>query len=768
MSESLEESALAYHSTEPAGKLTVMATKPLANQVDLAQAYSPGVAYPCERIAEDPLTAAIYTARSNLVGVITNGSAVLGLGDIGPLAAKPVMEGKAVLFKRFANIDAFDIEVDEKDPEKFVEAVSRLEPTFGAINLEDIKAPDCFIIESALRQRLSIPVFHDDQHGTAIVVAAAIKNGLELVDKKLTDIKLVSTGGGAASLSCLDLLVELGLPPENVTLVDLHGVVYSGRAEDMNDYKDRYAKDTQDRTLDQAIADADVFLGLSAPNVLSAEMTKKMAQNPLILALANPTPEILPEIALEARPDAIIATGRSDYPNQVNNVLCFPFIFRGALDVGATTINKEMKTACVDAIAGITKRESTDEVASVYKDERLEFGPTYLIPKPFDARLHVDVSYAVAKAAMDSGVALRPIEDLQRYREQLQAFSNRSLMFMQPVIDVAKRDRERLVYAEGENLTVLRTVQGVVREDIAEPIVIGRAEVVATRLQRLGIDLVPGKDFELVDPEDDPRYSDYWQFYHARVSRRGVSVAAAQTVIRTTNTAIAACMVAREEADALICGMEGRFDHHLQHIIEVIGTDQPGENISSLAALVLPQGPIFITDAHIGIDPGIDQIVNTTIASARRVSDFGIRPKVALLSHSNFGSSRAPSALKMRKATEILRRKAPELEIDGEMHADAALDETIRNALNTDSRLSEAANLLVMPNLDAANIALELMRSVNDALMIGPILSGTARSAHIVTPSSTVKSVFNMSAIAVADSWRRGNEYQRTAQMEFD
>ncbi len=768
MSESLEKSALAYHSAEPAGKLTVMATKPLANQVDLAQAYSPGVAYPCQRIAKDPLTAAIYTARANLVGVITNGSAVLGLGDIGPLAAKPVMEGKAVLFKRFANIDAFDIEVDEKDPEKFIEVVSRLEPTFGAINLEDIKAPDCFIIESALSERMNIPVFHDDQHGTAIVVAAAIKNGLDLVDKQLADVKLVSTGGGAASLSCLDLLVELGLPRENVTLVDLHGVVYSGRAEDMNDYKARYAKDTQERTLDDAIADADVFLGLSAPNVLSADMTKKMAPRPLILALANPTPEILPEVALAARPDAIIATGRSDYPNQVNNVLCFPFIFRGALDVGATTINKAMKTACVDAIAGITRRESTDEVASVYKDESLEFGPTYLIPKPFDARLHVDVSFAVAKAAMDSGVALRPIEDLQRYKEKLQAFSNRSLMFMQPVIEIAKRDRERLVYAEGENLTVLRTVQGVVREGIAEPIVIGRAGVVANRLQRLGIDLSPGKDFELVDPENDPRYNDYWRFYHARVCRRGVSVAAAQTVIRTTNTAIAACMVAKGEADAMICGTEGRFDHHLQHIIEVIGTERPGENISSLAALVLPQGPIFITDAHIGIDPTIEQIVNTTIASARRVSDFGIRPKVALLSHSNFGSSRAPSALKMRKATEILRHTAPELEVDGEMHADAALNEAIRNALNEDSRLNEAANLLVMPNLDAANIALELMRSVNDALMIGPILSGTAKSVHIVTPSSTVKGVFNMSAIAVADSWRRGNADQRKAQATLD
>ncbi len=768
MSESLEESALLYHSIKPAGKLAITATKPLANQVDLSQAYSPGVAFPCQRIHDDPLAAALYTARSNLVGVITNGSAVLGLGNIGPLAAKPVMEGKAVLFKKFANIDAFDIEVDEKDPERFVEAVSRLEPTFGAINLEDIKAPDCFVIEKSLRERLNIPVFHDDQHGTAIVVAAAIKNGLELVGKDLADIRLVSTGGGAASLSCLDLLVELGLPRENVTLVDIQGVVYIGRKKDMNEYKARYAIETKHRKLKDVMAGADVFLGLSAPNVLDGDMVKDMAKNPLILALANPTPEIMPEVALEARPDAIIATGRSDYPNQVNNVLCFPFIFRGALDVGATTINQAMKIACVDAIAGITKRESTDEVASVYKDESLQFGPTYLIPKPFDARLYVDVSYAVAKAAMESGVALRPIEDLQRYRQELRAFSNRSQMFMQPVIEVARRDQERLVYAEGENETVLRTMQGVVREGIAKPILVGREEVVAGRLSRLGIDLKVGQDFELVDPENDVRYDDYWQFYHSLVCRRGVSVAAAQTVMRTNNTTIAACMVAMGDADAMICGTEGRFDHHLQHIIEVIGTERSDENISSLAALVLPQGPLFITDAHIGVDPSAEQIVSTTIAAARRVSDFGIKPKVALLSHSNFGSSRAPSAIKMRKAAALLRRSTSGLEIDGEMHADAALNEVIRDALNKDSKLDQAANLLVMPNLDAANIALELIRSITDALMIGPILSGTARSAHIVTPSSTVKGVFNMSAIAVADFWRRGNEQQRSERVAAD
>ena len=767
MSDSLEKSSLLYHSIAPAGKLAVTPTKPLANQIDLAQAYSPGVAYPCLRIQKEPLAAALYTARSNLVGVITNGSAVLGLGNIGPLAAKPVMEGKAVLFKKFANIDAFDLELDEPDPLKFVDAVAKLEPTFGAINLEDIKAPDCFIVEAALSEKMSIPVFHDDQHGTAIVVAAAIRNGLELVGKDLADIKLVATGGGAASLSCLDLLVELGLLRENVTLIDVEGIVYVGRSKDMNDYKSRYAIETKERTLADAIVDADLFLGLSAPNILTGEMVKKMADKPIILALANPTPEILPEIALEARPDAIIATGRSDYPNQVNNVLCFPFIFRGALDVSATSINKAMKIACVDAIASIAKRESTDEVASVYEEESLQFGPTYLIPKPFDARLFVEVSFAVAKAAMDSGVALRPIDDLKKYKEKLRAFSNRSLMFMQPVIDVAKRDRERLVFAEGENLNVLRTVQAVVSEGIAEPLVVGRKDVVAKRLGELGIDLTIGEDFQLIDPQNDARYNRYWRFYHQKVSRRGVSVAAAQTVMRTSNTAIAACMVAQGDADALICGTEGRFDHHLQHIIEIIGTSKPGEKVSSLAVLLLPQGPIFITDAYIEVDPTAEQIANTTLASAMRIRDFGIKPKVALLSHSNFGSSRAPSAIKMRKATQILRRIAPDLEVDGEMHADAALSEKIRDAVNNDTNLNGAANLLVMPNLDAANIAVELIRSINDVLMIGPILSGTLMSAHIVTPSSTVKGIFNMSAIAVADEWRRKNEAGQADQIDL-
>ena len=755
MVDSLEESALQYHSAEPSGKLSVTPTKPMANQVDLAQAYSPGVAFPCSRIKDNPLDAAVYTSRSNLVGVITNGTAVLGLGDIGPLAAKPVMEGKSALFKKFANIDAYDIEVAEKEPKQFVETVARLEPTFGAINLEDIKAPDCFVIESALSQRMQIPVFHDDQHGTAIVVAAAVRNGLELTDKKIGEIKVVSTGGGAAGLACLDALVDLGLPRENVTIVDLHGVVHVGREQDMNEYKSRYARETDARTLDDVIDGADLFLGLSAPGVLTGDMVKRMADRPLIMALANPSPEIMPDDAKAARPDAIIATGRSDFPNQVNNVLCFPFIFRGALDVGATTINKEMKLACVDAIAAIARRASTDEVESAYKEENLKFGPNYIIPKPFDARLYADVSFAVARAAMDSGVALRPIADMPAYKKRLLAFSNRSLMFMQPVIELARRDRERLVYAEGENRTVLRTVQAVVNEGIACPAVVGRRAVVEKRLKQLDINLTPDKDFELVDPQGDARYRSYWEFYHERLSRRGASVAAARTVMRTNSTAIAACMVAMNDADAMICGTEGRFDRHLQHIIEIIGPKEKGEKVSSMAVLILPQGPLFISDAYIEVDPTAEQIVHTALASARRVQDFGIRPKLALVSHSNFGSSRAETAIKMRNATWMLKEEAPELEIDGEMHADAALSQQIRDALNKHNSLEGEANLLIMPNLDAANIAVDLIRSITDALMIGPVLSGTAKSAHIVTPSSTVKGLFNMSAVAVADVWRK-------------
>ncbi|MGB5345998.1 MAG: phosphate acyltransferase, partial [Woeseia sp.] len=564
-------------------------------------------------------------------------------------------------------------------------------------------------------------------------------------------------GGGAASLSCLNLLVELGLKKKNITLCDLQGVVYKGRKKDMNPYKDVFARKTDMRNLDDAIAGADIFLGLSAPEVLTPAMVKKMADRPLILALANPVPEILPELALEARPDAIIATGRSDYPNQVNNVLCFPFIFRGALDVGATQINAAMKTACVDAIANIARRESTDEVANAYQNENLTFGPQYLIPKPFDPRLMEDVSLAVAKAAMDSGVATREIKDLDSYRDRLRSFSHRSIMFMQPIIEVAKRDLERLVYAEGENMTVLRTVQAVLDENIAKPIVIGRAPVVKDRIKKLGLRMRIGRDFELVDPQDDPRYRDYWRFYHSRVCRKGVSVQAAKTTMRTNSTVIAACMVAMNQADALLCGTIGRFDHHLQEIIEIIGPASPGQKISSMSVLFLADGPLFLSDCFIEVNPSVEQIVATTLASAERVRSFGIRPSVALLSHSNFGSSRAVSARKMRDATRLLKECAPDLEVDGEMHALTAMNENIRKTLDPDSPLSGRANLLIMPNLDTANIAMELIRSITDALFIGPILSGTARPAHIVTPSLSMKGIFNMSAIAVSDVWRKTN-----------
>jgi malate dehydrogenase (oxaloacetate-decarboxylating)(NADP+) len=755
MPESLKESSLRYHRLAPAGKLTVTPTKPLENRLDLSQAYSPGVAFPCQEILADPVTAATYTARGNLVGVITNGSAVLGLGNIGPLAAKPVMEGKSVLFKRFANIDAFDIELDEADPARLIEVIAALAPTFGAINLEDIKAPDCFEVESALEERLDIPVFHDDQHGTAIVVAAAMKNGLELVNKSLESIKLVATGGGAASLACLNLLVDLGLPVAAVTLVDIEGVVYTGREKDMNPYKSRYARDTSARTLDDVIGDADVFLGLSAPGILSAEMVRRMAPDPLIFALANPVPEIMPEVVAEVRPDAVVSTGRSDYPNQVNNVLCFPFIFRGALDVGASTINRSMQAACVEAIANLVKRPPADEVASSDPDESLLFSRNYLIPKPFDTRLYVEVSLATARAAVESGVASRPISDWDAYRRQLQSFNTRSSMFMQPEIEIARRSRARLVYAEGENPTVLRAVQAVLSEQLADVSLVGRAEVVRMRLEALGSELEAGRDFELVDPQDDPRYRDYWETYHALTCRKGVSKEVAKTVMRTSATAIAACMVVKRDADAMLCGTEGRFDRHLRHIIEIIGSRAPDQQISSLSVLLLPQGPLFITDPYIDVGNEVEVIVSATLAAAQRVRNFGVVPQIAMLSHSNFGSSRARSARKMRAATQRLHELAPTLSVDGEMHANAALDQGIRDALVRHSSLQGAANLLVMPTLDAANISIELLRSITRAVLVGPLLLNTAKPTHIATPSTTAKGLFNMSAVAAADAWRQ-------------
>ncbi|MBT5185722.1 MAG: NADP-dependent malic enzyme [Kordiimonadaceae bacterium] len=752
MVDKLKETSLRYHTEPTPGKLAIIPTTPLANQRDLARAYSPGVAYACEAIVEDPEEAANMTIRANLVGVVTNGTAVLGLGNIGPLASKPVMEGKAVLFKKFAGINVFDIEIDQGDPEKLIEIIASLEPTFGAINLEDIKAPECFVVEEALKERMNIPVFHDDQHGTAIVAGAAISNGLRVVDKKMEDVKLVATGGGAASLACLDLLVTLGLKPENVTVIDIEGVVYVGREKDMNKYKDRYARETSDRTLDDAIGGADVFLGLSAPGILKPAMVKKMADKPFILALANPTPEITPEECKKARPDAVIATGRSDYPNQVNNVLCFPFLFRGALDVGATTINDEMKKACVWAIADLAYRESSDEVADAYRGEDLKFGPEYIIPKPFDPRLILEVAPAVAQAAMDSGVAKRPIKDMDAYRKKIGNFIFKSNMLMQPIIEDAKKDPKRVVFAEGENEYVLRAVQAAVDEKFVKATLVGRPDIIARRIEKLGLRLVQDTDYEVINPHHDDRYHEFWDAYHGIVGRKGVSKEAARTIIRTNTTVIAAMAVKLGYQDAMICGTYGRFDFHIRYIIDIIGRKTPAHKISTVSVLILPQQTLFIADAFMDVDPTLEQIVESTIAAARQIELFGIKPKVALLSHSNFGSSRAPSAVKMQKAVKILRERVPGLEIDGEMHADAALNEDLRNEMIDDCVLTGAANLLIFPNLDSANSALGLVKSVERGLLVGPILLGAALPAHIVTPGVSARGILNMTAIAVKDA----------------
>lgn len=756
MTENFKEEALRYHRVPKPGKLAIEPTKPLANKRDLARAYSPGVAYACEAIVEDPKEAASVTARGNLVGVITNGTAVLGLGAIGPLASKPVMEGKAVLFKKFANIDVFDIEIDENDPDKLVEHIAALEPTFGGINLEDIKAPECFYVEKKLRERMSIPVFHDDQHGTAIVAAAAVYNGLRIVDKKIEEVKLVASGGGAASIACIDLLVSMGLSRDQVFVCDSRGVVYEGRTEGMNEYKAKYAQNTPLRTLDEAIDGADIFMGLSGPGVLTQEMVKKMAGSPLILAMANPTPEILPELAREARPDAIIATGRSDYPNQVNNVLCFPFIFRGALDCGATTINEEMKLACVKAIADLAQKESSEVVAAAYADEELKFGPEYLIPKPFDIRLIEELPVAVVEAAMASGVATRPIADLEEYRRELHSTVHRSGLFMQPIFEKARRQEKRLVYAEGENEDVLRAAQAVIDEKIARPILIGRPDVIAQRIEQMGLRLRQDSDFELVNPEQGDRHEEYWRFYHSLQGRNGVSVEASKSIIHTNTTVLAAVMVALGEADGLICGKVGRFDYHMRDIMGVIGPMEKGQHVSSTSTLLLPKGePLFLADSFINVDPSVEQIVETAKASIDVVRNFGVKPKVALLSHSNFGTSNAASAIKMRKASEILRDTVPGVEIDGEMHAMSAMRPELLQTVFTGSELKGRANLLVMPSLDTANIALGLIRSLTNALLIGPLLSGLAKPAHIVIPSVTPRGILNMSAYTVADIQRK-------------
>ena len=751
MTDSFKESALKYHTHPVPGKLEIRPTKPLVNKRDLSLAYSPGVAYACELIVENPTEVASVTARGNLVAVITNGTAVLGLGNIGPLASKPVMEGKAVLFKKFANIDVFDLEVDETDVDKLVDIIASLEPTFGGINLEDIKAPECFMVEEKLRKRMKIPVFHDDQHGTAIVAAAAIYNGLRVVDKKFEDVKLVVSGAGAASIACVDLLVSMGLQKKNVRMIDRTGVIYAGRKDGMNPWKEGYAIETSDRTIEDAIEGADLFMGLSGPGVLSGELLKKMGEKPIILAMSNPIPEIMPEEAIAARPDAIIATGRSDYPNQVNNVLCFPFIFRGALDCGASTINEEMKMAAVKAIADLATMETSDVVAAAYADEKLRFGPDYLIPKPFDPRLIEVVPMAVVKAAMASGVATRPIEDLEAYRQTLHEFVNQAGLFMQPIIELAKKAPAKIVYAEGDNDDVLIAIQAVLDEKIATPILIGRRDRIEMKIERLGLRINLDKDVEILNPDRNEKFEEYAAFYHKLVGRNGVSVAAARKIMHGDNTAVAAVMVARGEADGLICGKVGRFDFHLREIMQLLGPKDKTQLVSSVAMLLLPEGPLFLADTAMNLDPTAEELAKIAEASIELVKRFGIEPKVALLSHSNFGTSNNPSARKVRKAAEVLRGTHPDLQIDGEMHVLSALNPKLRDTVYAEANISGRANVLVLPNLDAANIAMGLIRSLTDALLIGPFINGFSKPAHIVIPSVSSRGIFNMTALTVAD-----------------
>ncbi|MFL9921328.1 NADP-dependent malic enzyme [Paraburkholderia fungorum] len=751
----IRQAALDYHEFPTPGKLAIAPTKQMINQRDLALAYSPGVAFACEEIVENPLNAARFTARSNLVGVVTNGTAVLGLGNIGPLASKPVMEGKAVLFKKFAGIDVFDIELNESDPHKLVDVIAALEPTFGGINLEDIKAPDCFIVERECRKRMKIPVFHDDQHGTAIVVAAAITNGLKVVGKDIRNVKLVSSGAGAAALACLDLLVDIGLPLENITVTDLAGVVYKGRVELMDPDKERFARETEARTLAEAIGGADIFLGLSAGGVLKQDMVKQMADKPLILALANPTPEILPELALEVRPDAVLCTGRTDYPNQVNNVLVFPFLFRGALDAGATTVTREMEIAAVNAIAELARQEQSDIVATAYGIQDLSFGPEYLIPKPFDPRLIVKVAPAVAKAAMDSGVAERPIEDMDAYEQHLQQFVYHSGTTMKPIFQLARGvepEKKRIVFAEGEEERVLRAMQIIVDEKLAKPILIGRPAVIEQRIARYGLRLVAGQDYTVVNTDHDERYRDFWQEYHRMMSRKGITAQMAKLEMRRRTTLIGAMLVEKGEADGMICGTVSTTHRHLHFIDQVIGKKPGAKVYAAMNALVLPNRQIFLVDTHVNVDPTPEQLAEITIMAAEEVRRFGIEPKVALVSHSNFGSSNAPSAQKMRDTLAILRERAPELQVDGEMHGDVALDANLRREILPDSTLEGDANLLVLPNIDAANISYNLLKTAaGNNIAIGPMLLGAARPVHVLTASATVRRIVNMTALLVAD-----------------
>jgi malate dehydrogenase (oxaloacetate-decarboxylating)(NADP+) len=747
--DAFKQAALDYHRQAPAGKIKVMPTKALVTQRDLSLAYSPGVAAACEAIVADPASASDYTARGNLVGVISNGTAVLGLGDIGPLAGKPVMEGKGVLFQKFAGIDVFDLEVDEKDPDKLVDIIASLEPTFGGINLEDIKAPECFIVERKLRERMNIPVFHDDQHGTAIIVGAAITNALHVVGKAIGDVRLAVSGAGAAGIACLDMLVALGMKREHILVVDKDGVLHTGRT-DLNEGTVRYARETPFRTLAEIVNGADVFLGLSAGGVLKADMVATMAARPIIFALANPNPEIHPAEAKAVRPDAIIATGRSDYPNQVNNALCFPYIFRGALDVGATTINEEMKRACVIAIAELARREATD-LGGAYAGEPLQFGAESLIPRPFDPRLLVSLAPAVAEAAMKSGVATRPV-DLAAYRDRLSQWVFRTGLMMKPVFDRARVNRQRVVYAEGEEENVLRAVQTVVDEGLAHPILVGRPAVIERRIQRLGLRIRPGVDVQVTNIDDDPRFNEYWQLYHQIMQRKGVTPSAAKAIVRGRDTVIASLMVRRGEADAMLCGMVGRYARKLRYVREILGLDDGSKGLSALSAVLNDKGVFFFADTHVQVDPSAEQIADCVQQAAFRLRLFGVSPKVALVGHSNFGSSEAPSAQKLRDALALLHEREPKLEVEGEMHADLAFNEELRERVFPNSRLKGRANLLVFANIDAANAAYNLTRAMTDGVGLGPILMGLSKSAHVLTPSATIRRIVNMTAVAAVDA----------------
>ncbi|WP_152045814.1 NADP-dependent malic enzyme [Aureimonas psammosilenae] len=752
----LDSQALFYHRHPRPGKLAIQPTKTLGNQRDLALAYSPGVAAPCRAIAEDPATVADYTSRQNLVAVLSNGTAVLGLGNIGPLASKPVMEGKAVLFKKFADIDVFDIEIDANEIDHIVEVVAALEPTFGGINLEDIKAPECFEVEERLRKRMGIPVFHDDQHGTAIIVAAAVRNALELTGKKIEEVKIVSSGAGAAAIACLNLLVSLGAKVENITCTDIDGVVYLGRPARIDRWMAVYAKETELRTLSDAIQGADVFLGLSAGGVLKPEFLEKMAERPLILALANPTPEIMPDLARKVRPDAMICTGRSDFPNQVNNVICFPYIFRGALDCAATSINEEMKIAAVDAIAALAREEVSEVAAKAYGSETPIFGPEYLIPSPFDPRLILKIAPAVAEAAEKTGVATRPIEDMGAYLDRLNRFVFRTGLIMKPIFRTARGSGKRVIFADGEDERVLRAAQVVIEEKIGEPILVGRPSVIATRLERYGLKIRPGSDFEVVNPEDDPRYRDYVDHYFSKVGRKGINPDTARTVIRTNNTVIAAVAVSRGEADAMICGLQGNYSPHLRNISQVLGFADGVSKFAAMSMLITQSETKFFLDTYVQRDPCAEDIAEMTLLAAAEIRRFGLSPRAALLSHSNFGTDDVEEARKLRRALRLIREQAPDLEIDGEMHGDAALSESTRYRVMPESTLTGDANLLVFPNLDAANITMNVVKVMTDALHVGPILLGVGKPAHILTPSVTSRGVVNMAAIAVAEAVQRG------------